>query len=66
VPEEAVEHKVEIDVGHRRYHRVYVGEGQHLIPDFIGEKVPAANAKEGGRTVDVKAYYEQVTPLESL
>ncbi len=66
MPEEAVEHKVEVDVGHRRYHRVYVGEGQHLIPDFIGEKAPAANAKEGGRTVDAKAYYEQVTPLESL
>ena len=31
-----------------------------------GEKVPAANAKEGGLAVDVKAYNEQVTPLESL
>ena len=31
-----------------------------------GERAPAANAKEGGRAVDVKAYHEQVTPLESL
>jgi hypothetical protein len=38
VPEEAVEHKVEVDVGHRRYHRADVGEGPHLMPDFIGER----------------------------
>ncbi len=30
-----------------------------------GEEALAANAKEGGRAVDVKAYNEQVTPLES-
>ena len=36
--EEALEHKVEVDVGHRRYHREYVGEGYEVMPAFIGEK----------------------------
>src|SRR5215218_467895 len=39
VHEEALEQKVEVDVGHRRYHREYVGEGYQVMPAFIGEKV---------------------------
>lgn len=39
VPEDSLEHKVEVEVGHRRYHRAYVGEGWEVMPAFIGEKV---------------------------
>jgi hypothetical protein len=39
VHEEALKHKVEVDVGHRRYHREYVGEGYQVMPAFIGEKI---------------------------
>lgn len=39
MPEDATEHKEEVYVGHRILHRAYVGEGPHLMPDFIGEKV---------------------------
>ena len=42
--EEALKHKVEVDVGHRRYHREYVGEGYQVMPAFIGEKMRAASS----------------------
>jgi len=39
VPEDAIEHNEEVDVGHRRYNRQYVGEGYEVMPAFIGQKV---------------------------
>jgi hypothetical protein len=39
VPEDAIEHNEEVEVGHRRYNRQYVGEGYEVMPAFIGQKV---------------------------
>jgi hypothetical protein len=39
VPEDAIEHNEEVDVGHRRYNRQYLGEGYEVMPAFIGQKV---------------------------
>jgi hypothetical protein len=52
VPEDAIEHKVEVDVGHRILHRAYVGEGPHLAPHFIGEKVRFKGKSLGVHTTD--------------
>jgi hypothetical protein len=52
VPEDAIEHKEEVEVGHRRYHRAYVGEGYEVMPAFIGEKVRFKGKSLGVYTVE--------------
>ena len=39
MPEDAIEYKEEVEVGHRRYHREYVGKGYEVMPAFLGEKI---------------------------
>jgi hypothetical protein len=52
VPEDAMEYKEEVEVGHRRYHRAYVGEGYDVMPTFIGEKVRFKGKSLGVYTVE--------------
>jgi hypothetical protein len=52
VPEDAIEHKEEVEVGHRRYHREYVGEGYEVMPAFIGEQVRFKGKSLGVYTVE--------------
>src|SRR5919112_2894117 len=52
VPEDAIELEEEVEVGHRRYHREYVGKGYEVMPAFIGEKVRFKGKSVGVYTVE--------------
>ena len=52
MPEDSLEYKEEVEVGHRRYHRAYVGEGYEVMPAFIGEKVRFKGKSLGVYTVE--------------
>jgi hypothetical protein len=52
VPEDAIEQKVEVEVGHRRFHRAHVGEGPELMPIFVGEKARFKGKSLGVYTED--------------
>jgi hypothetical protein len=58
VPEDAIELEEEVDVGHRRYNRQYVGEGYEVMPAFIGQKVRFKGNSVGStrlRTLSMRA-----------